>query len=229
MSTNFILHFLQSGKRFSVKDEVTAGASSGCDLKLADYFEGSIKTISRQHFKISQSGEGLRLIDLNSTNGTQVNGEKLSPHTAKFLRHGDIVRLARNDKLGFEILIEEDEHGTEVVDGTARLTQTEEIEEGISFDEGNSLFRVDGKLIPPTHLTEFEHSLLKYLYDNYERTCSHYDIAKNVWGGWVGKDPIIKMVSKLRAKLNRMSSDAGKRYIRTIRGYDQGYLLTGKK
>lgn len=230
MSVNFVLHFLDSGKRFPGRKEITGGKSRDCDLNVTDYFNGSVKTVSRQHFRISNTHEGLVIVDLNSTNGTQVNKEKLVPYIARFLRHGDTVQLAKNEQFVFKVLIEQDEDRTELVENTERLgdIEDEEVEEGISFDEVKSSFYIDGKPIPPTHLTEFEYSLLNYLYENGGYICEYSDIAKNVWGGWVGKNSINKMVSKLRSKLNRISHNSGKRYIRTIRGYNQGYMLVRK-
>jgi len=228
MPANFVLHFLDSGQRFPGQEEIVGGKSKDCDLNLSDYFRGSVKTISRQHFKISSTTHGLVIIDLNSTNGTQVNKERLAPKARRVLRHGDTIQLAKNNHFIFKVLIEEDDHRTELVEDTERLVDTEEVAIGLSFDELNSLFYVDGKVIPPTHLTEFEFNLLKYLYDHTGYVCEYSDIAKHVWGGWVGKNPINKMISKLRYKLNKISHNSGKEYLRTIRGYNQGYMLIEK-
>ena len=54
--------------------------------------ENAIKDakISRQHVRIFAEGEGFALADLNSRNGTLVNGSRVSVHT---LRHGDLIRI----------------------------------------------------------------------------------------------------------------------------------------
>ena len=101
MSDNFVLHFLGSGKRFPGQEEIIGGKSKDCDLNLSDYFKGPVSTISRQHFKISKTRHGLVITDLKSTNGTQVNKERLAPKTRRVLRHGDIVQLAKNDHFIF--------------------------------------------------------------------------------------------------------------------------------
>ena len=60
----------------------------GTDVLLVD------KTVSRQHARIEVDDAGsVTLEDLSSTNGTQVNGETLTPH--------EITRLAGGDQLRF--------------------------------------------------------------------------------------------------------------------------------
>ncbi|MEP6985259.1 MAG: FHA domain-containing protein [Chloroflexota bacterium] len=49
--------------------------------------------ISRVHAVIDCTRTGLQITDLDSRNGTFVNGEKLHPFNAHVLRHSDTVRL----------------------------------------------------------------------------------------------------------------------------------------
>lgn len=57
--------------------------------------------VSRHHAAITQSYEGYLLEDLGSTNGTSVNGEKLSePY---FLQPGDVIRVGEKVSLTFEV------------------------------------------------------------------------------------------------------------------------------
>lgn len=49
--------------------------------------------ISRVHAVIDCSRTGLHVTDLDSRNGTFVNGEKVHPYNAHILRHGDTIRL----------------------------------------------------------------------------------------------------------------------------------------
>lgn len=52
-------------------------------------------TVSRLHVKIDQCGEDYLIMDLNSTNGTVVNGEMLENNEAKNLQIGDEIQIAR--------------------------------------------------------------------------------------------------------------------------------------
>ncbi len=50
--------------------------------------------VSRVHARIEVSPQGTFLEDMNSTNGTQVNGELLKYRERRMLKKGDIISLA---------------------------------------------------------------------------------------------------------------------------------------
>ncbi len=61
------------GTRFEItKDRVVLGRNATCDIVLKDH------TVSSQHCYIARRGDQYLLHDLNSTNGTQVNGQRIS-------------------------------------------------------------------------------------------------------------------------------------------------------
>ena len=62
----------------------TMGASRNCTISIKGKF------ISRRHFTIETEGHGARLVDLQSTNGTFVNGIKV---TRTDLHDGDCIQL----------------------------------------------------------------------------------------------------------------------------------------
>ena len=51
--------------------------------------------VSRRHARLLRDGRAVYLMDLDSTNGTRVNGELLAPGVEKRLRDGDELRLGR--------------------------------------------------------------------------------------------------------------------------------------
>jgi pSer/pThr/pTyr-binding forkhead associated (FHA) protein len=55
------------------------------------------RMISRIHCKITQKQSTFFIEDLQSVNGTYVNGKRLSPHAPTVIKHGDIVSLANSD------------------------------------------------------------------------------------------------------------------------------------
>lgn len=64
------------------------------DIDLADY--NAIEMgISRNHVRIQPAGNTLTVVDLNSVNGTTLNGEPLKPNRAYELRDGDILKPGR--------------------------------------------------------------------------------------------------------------------------------------
>ena len=65
------------------------GSNSNCDIIVSN------KRVSRNHCQIiSSNSENLKLIDLNSTNGTFLNGIKLKPGVPCNLNLKDQVQLA---------------------------------------------------------------------------------------------------------------------------------------
>ena len=67
----------------------------GKDETRCDYVLASQVGISRFHMKIDREGEEFTISDLNSTNGTFVNGERLAPHYPKKVRRGDELRIGK--------------------------------------------------------------------------------------------------------------------------------------
>ncbi len=61
-------------------------------LDLMDYQAGMLG-VSRIHASIEQLGHSISLIDLQSTNGTWLNGKRLYPNAPSALRTGDQIRL----------------------------------------------------------------------------------------------------------------------------------------
>ncbi len=69
------------GLRYQLKSGVmTIGRLSGSDIVLSD------PNISRQHAELHAMGDNYQLIDLGSTNGCKVNGQRIERHV---LRDGD--------------------------------------------------------------------------------------------------------------------------------------------
>jgi len=71
-----------AGATYPLKDVITFGRAESSTVVLRD------AKVSRQHAKILQKGGEYILADLNSSNGTYVNGEKIDEHV-----------LANNDEL----------------------------------------------------------------------------------------------------------------------------------
>ena len=67
----------------------------GKDASRCDYVLASQIGVSRFHMKIDRDGEDFTISDLNSTNGTYINGERLAPHYPKRVRRGDELRIGK--------------------------------------------------------------------------------------------------------------------------------------
>lgn len=66
------------------RNEISIGKLSENDLVIGD------ETVSRRHCKIIRSGKTFKIIDLKSTNGTRVNGKRI---TEKNLAEGDVITV----------------------------------------------------------------------------------------------------------------------------------------
>ncbi len=53
------------------------------------------QSLSRRHVKFSREGSRICMTDLNSTNGTFLNGLRLEPNTSEMLEPGDEIRLGK--------------------------------------------------------------------------------------------------------------------------------------
>jgi pSer/pThr/pTyr-binding forkhead associated (FHA) protein len=56
-------------------------------------YEGRKKGVSRLHAAIYRTKHTLSLADLDSSNGTYLNGERLQPQQSRVLRDGDEIRF----------------------------------------------------------------------------------------------------------------------------------------
>jgi hypothetical protein len=85
------LRVLDGADRGKVYDElptpVTIGREEGNSLQLND------ERVSRFHVKIQEDQDKIVITDLESTNGTKVNGEDIQ---LRILRYGDVISLGRS-------------------------------------------------------------------------------------------------------------------------------------
>ncbi|HFD87247.1 MAG TPA: FHA domain-containing protein, partial [Gammaproteobacteria bacterium] len=68
------------------KERVLAGRSHLCDIKIDQ------KSVSGKHFQMMKTADGFVIEDLNSTNGTLVNGVKVD---SKLLVDGDVIEVGK--------------------------------------------------------------------------------------------------------------------------------------
>lgn len=83
-SSRLLLHY--EGQVFEVdKDRFIVGRSKQlADMRLAD------SNVSREHVAIERVGQGWYLVDLGSTNGVHVRGERVSRHP---ISDGDVIAI----------------------------------------------------------------------------------------------------------------------------------------
>lgn len=200
------------GKRYIVQqDEVVAGREHDCDLVLDE------RQVSRQHIKIKHVGEGYVLEDLNSKNGTWVNGEQLKGERP--LKDGDEIAVAMVVKMTFSSS-----------ESTAPLTI-----DAIQAAEGGKLrldrdsrrvFVASKEILPPLSLPQYR--LLELLFDAKGAVCTRTNVIEAVWpdavSDGVSEQAIDALVRRLRDRIAEIDTDG--QYIITVRGHgfrlDQG-------
>jgi pSer/pThr/pTyr-binding forkhead associated (FHA) protein len=76
---------------FDQPADFVAGRALDCDIRI----DMGQSTVSRHHCVFEIDPPQVLIRDLNSSNGTYVNGGALEPSGEWYLRHGDVVRLGR--------------------------------------------------------------------------------------------------------------------------------------
>ena len=103
------VHLVDSGQILPLADraEFTLGRISESqpimpDIDLTPY-QAYASGVSRLHAVIKRDREQVFVVDLDSSNGTYLNGKRLKPNTNQALNHGDMLSLG---KLKIQILLE---------------------------------------------------------------------------------------------------------------------------
>ena len=166
----------------------------------------ALPALSRQHAEVSLAGLNCQIRDLNSKNGTAVNGTLLNsePHR---LCHGDSILLAGCVELNFH-----DPHATPFAPRLGRLS-------GLWIDPDTDDVWIDAeKLTPPLSAQQFR--LLTMISDAEGRFVSKEQIVNTLWpdrqAGTVSNDAVDSLIKRLRKRLT--SIDHGRPVIDIGRG-----------
>ena len=185
------------------------GASPGADVFLDNSY------VSRMHAQIVGDSGRFIIRDLDSRNGTYVNGTRLGSegHT---LQSGDLIELAEG-----EVRLRFQSRGS-----TLSLKLSEGAERGELFVDPKSRdVWVRGiKLEPPLSRKEFD--VLSLLFGRKGEACSKDEIAAAGWperAGDVGDQEIEQSVRRLRLRIE--PDPPNPRFVVTVRGY--GYKHPG--
>jgi len=190
------------GERWTVDtDEFVIGRGSDCQIILPE------RQVSRYHAKITHVDGNYRLHDLDSKNGTHLNGQRVLGSIP--LKDGDEIQIALRVKLLFI--------GT---DATVPLTVEEpEAQGNLTLDKAQRAVRIQGQeLIPPLSLAQFR--LLEALFDANGAVVDRDAIVDVVWPGTDGigvtEQAIDALVRRLRDRLAELDDYE---YVVTIRGH----------
>ena len=189
-------------------DEVIIGRDEMCDIVI------SKRQISRQHVRIFRDSDEHCIEDLDSRNGTWVNGNRIDEPTT--LQDGDEIHIALASRIRF------------IGSGTTAPI-THELPDVIpSFVmSGRLQIHTDSRRVivngeeidPPLSLPQYR--LIELLYLNAGRICTREQVVDAVWpeamGEGVSEQAIDALVRRLRDRLSTYDEDW--QYIVTVRGH----------
>lgn len=189
------------GKRIFIDEpELIIGRDEQCDVVIPE------RQVSRQHARIRQEWGKYVLEDLDSKNGTFVNGQEIDGSHS--LQDGDEIQIAFCCKLTFV--------GAEA---TAPVI-LEEVFQGLQMDLESKRVWVAGKeLTPPLSLAQYR--LLELLYQEPGRVYSRDEVVETVWPEddreGISEQAIDALARRLRERLAELDPET--QYVVTVRGH----------
>lgn len=179
---------------------ITIGRSPDCDIVLDD------RQVSRLHARIAWHADHYEVEDLNSKNGTHLNGRDVTG--SQPLHDGDEIQVALRFKLAF-------------VDAgaTAPLVFEGPTARGLQLESATHQVLINSRQLEPP-LSPQQYRLLELIYTS-TGVISRDDIVRAVWpdavDGAVSEQSIDALVRRLRERLAEL--DAEHQYIVTMRGH----------
>jgi len=185
-------------------DDVTVGRGDEADVII------SRRQISREHVRIFKQGDTFHIEDLESKNGTWLNGHQIKGQHK--LSDGDEIHLAlaaRLQYIGSGSTVPLPFDPPETIGGKMRLDR-----------DSRRVFVGDEELEPP--LSPPQYRLLELLYINSGSVCSREAVVDTVWpdthgGEGVSEQAIDALVRRLRDRLSELDDEH--QYIVTMRGH----------
>ncbi|MDQ3249170.1 MAG: FHA domain-containing protein [Chloroflexota bacterium] len=199
----------EAGRRWPLDRNrpLNIGRSEECDIALPD------RQVSRFHARVAWQGDCYELEDLDSKNGTHLNGQELQG--SEPLHDGDEIQIALRFKLAF-------------VDAGATAPLTADNDKaGLRLDKETRQVWVNGILADPP-LSLHQYRLLEALWDSGGGVVTREQIIEAVWpeasSEGVSEQAIDALVRRLRERI--AETDDEFRYIVTVRGH--GFRLENR-
>lgn len=194
-----------SGKRVTMQNEtLIVGRDQDCDLVLDE------RQVSRQHIKIKHIENLYYVEDLNSKNGTWVNGVPLKGE--RTLTDGDMIEIALVVKLIFA------ESEATAPMSLSRLTAASESRLRLDPDS-RRVYVNNTEIDPPLSLPQYR--LLELLLKSEGAVCTRNEVIEAVWpdavSEGVSEQAIDALVRRLRDRITEI--DPEHQYIITVRGH----------
>jgi pSer/pThr/pTyr-binding forkhead associated (FHA) protein len=184
-------------------ESVVIGRGEECDITLNE------RQISRQHIRVYRENDAFYIEDLESKNGTWVNGQQMKG--VRRLYDGDEIHLALQVRMQF------------IGSGsTAPLTHEAPavLNSRVRIDPyARRVFVGTREIDPP--LSPPQYRLIELLYNNSGRICTRDEVVSTVWpdaiSEGVSEQAIDALVRRLRDRLAEFEAEWN--YIVTVRGH----------
>jgi len=196
-----------NGQRWMVREKLMVGRDAGCEIMIPS------RQVSRNHARLVITDEGASIEDLDSKNGTHLNGELLTEPTV--LKDGDLIQIAFAQQ--FIFLSSDATMPLEMGSLEGMLPA----QNGLLKLEKSSrqVWIGDQELLPPLSASQFQ--LLEILYENQERVVPRKEIITEIWGADnavdVSEQALDALVRRLRDRLATI--EPAHLFIITIRGH----------
>lgn len=192
-----------SVKEFLLSSEqVVIGRSNDCDIVI----EG--KLISRHHACIRKQKSGYVIEDIQSQNGTILNGKYLKD--VQYLHDGDVIELGGMGKLVFS----DTESTSSFLSASIK---------GIWLDVDKQDVWIDGTCLNPK-LSPAQFKMMEVLFAKKKLICTRQEIVSAVWPDiteGVSDEAIDALIKRVRARLREVNN--GDQYLVTYRS--RGLML----
>ncbi len=190
------------GQRWKIRSEILLGRDSDCDIVIP------MRQVSRHHTKIYPSYDGAIVEDLDSKNGTYVNGRLVR----------EPVRMVDGDELQISLaqhFIYLSSDATMPLEGFPLVIQKRRLRVDLG---ARRVWILDQEIEPPLSASQF--NLLQVLYQQTGEVVSRSDVIETVWGQTaegVTEQALDALVRRLRDRLAEV--DPTWDYIVTVRGH----------
>jgi pSer/pThr/pTyr-binding forkhead associated (FHA) protein len=201
-----LLDGAERGRRWPLQAErVVIGREPEADIVIPD------RRISRLHAEIERRDGKYYLRDLDSKNGTYINGEKLEGQ--RELRDDDEIHIALAARLSFL-----------GPSSTMSLDLDAALKPGLRLDAAAKRVWVNGSEVRPP-LSQAQFRLLQLLYESGDKVRTRDDIVRYVWPDeaeeGITEQAIDALVRRLRERLAELDQEHS--YIVTMRGHGFRY------
>jgi DNA-binding response OmpR family regulator len=189
------------GQRWTVNKPLLVGRETTCEIMIPD------RLVSRFHARISPTNEGMLLEDLDSKNGTHINGNPVEGQV--FLKDGDTVQIALSQQFLYL-----------TSDATVPLSEDDAHPGRLRLDMRSRQAWVDDRLVDPP-LSALQFHVLRVLYENFGQVIDRQKLVTDAWGEeeavGVSDQALDALLRRLRDRI--ASIDPAHPYIITVRGH----------